>query len=293
MSYYLWATVNVSYSSSCSVLDGPSHRVCIEIRMCLLLGRVDAAIDLLDDHFPSVLLQTAISNQEQSPPSSSECIRYVAPTSIDPAHLRLNLRILAFIEACRTIPLETKPSMSHPEAWVDRAVHHSDSEEDEKRQAELLSRAQKLHAAVKLLRKSKDQAVYEEELANVSGLLVYRVPEESPMSNYLSQERREAVADQIQSAILCRTGFPAISHMELYIRYTATLWSFLHGLQVKPPPEAKRPAGVRLPPAWRRLCIRPSGPDGDVRRLLVSKTGLTFPQILPPFDLQLFLESKP
>jgi hypothetical protein len=203
MSYDLWATVNVSYSSSYSVLDRPSHRICIEIRRCLLLGRVDAAINLLDDHFPSVLIQTAISNQELSPPSSSECIGYVARTSIDPAHLRLNLRILAFIEACRTIPLETTPSMSLLEASVDRPFHYGDSEEDEKRQAELLSRAQKLHAAAKLLRKPKDQAVYAEELANVSGLLVYKVPEESPMSNYLSQERREAVADQIQSAILC------------------------------------------------------------------------------------------
>ena len=40
------------------------------------------------------------------------------------------------------------------------------------------------------------------ELASVSALLAYPNPENSVMAPYLEQDRREAVADQIESAIL-------------------------------------------------------------------------------------------
>jgi hypothetical protein len=41
-------------------------------------------------------------------------------------------------------------------------------------------------------------------LDQVGGLLAYKVPEKSPMARYLSQGRREAVADQINAAVLCK-----------------------------------------------------------------------------------------
>jgi len=124
-------------------------------------------------------------------------------TSVDPAHLTLNLRILSFIEACRTIPLvhplatagESAPA-TPPTAPTDPppgSVEH---------QLVLLSKAQKLHALINMLPEPGDRAVYLKELNNVGGLLAYKVPETSSISKYLSQERREAVADQINSAIL-------------------------------------------------------------------------------------------
>lgn len=77
-------------------------------------------------------------------------------------------------------------------------------------QTELLHRAQRLYAAVESLRDLRDRDVYREELKQVGGLLAYPAPERSPMARYMRQERREAVADQVNSAILCEWGFLVI-----------------------------------------------------------------------------------
>lgn len=168
---------------------------------------MDDATDLLREHFPSVL-SDCIPADPQPPKSAGH--DYVAATSIDPSHLTLNLRILAFIEACRTIPLEYSPPKSRGvtippalEGLVPKALDGEDPEAIE-RQLALLSKAQKLYALVSMLPKPSDRAVYAKELKNVGGLLAYKVPETSSMSKYLSQERREAVAEQINSAILCK-----------------------------------------------------------------------------------------
>lgn len=71
-------------------------------------------------------------------------------------------------------------------------------------QTALLHRAQRLYATVESLRDSRDRELYRRELNSVGGLLAYTVPEASPMAKYLSQERREAVAEQVNSAILCK-----------------------------------------------------------------------------------------
>jgi len=52
-----------------------------------------------------------------------------------------------------------------------------------------------------------DQDFYMEEIQNVGALMAYQVPEKSPVAKYLSMFRREAVADQINSAILCTLNF--------------------------------------------------------------------------------------
>lgn len=70
-------------------------------------------------------------------------------------------------------------------------------------QTALLHTAQRLYSTVESLQDTSDRDVYRQELSQVGGLLAYRVPEDSPMSFYLTQERREAVADQVNSAILC------------------------------------------------------------------------------------------
>jgi len=100
----------------------------------------------------------------------------------------------------------------------------------------------------------------------------------------LSQERREAVADQINSAILYRTGRPAISNLELYTRYTSVVWSFMHDLRMRPPPLAKRPSGVLLPPTNRNNAANLPPTKGSTEKQVV--------EAVPPFNLRLFLDSK-
>jgi hypothetical protein len=200
-------------------------------------------------------------------------LEYIAET-VNPNHLSLNLRILAFIEACRAVPLiytpptrstENPTSMDTDVAMVAASPIKRDPKEEETHQEELLICVQNLYATVNALRKSDERAIYLKELSNVGGLLAYAVPEKSPMAKYLHQERRERVAEQINSAILrslfyplCmltlserptltdHTNMPSVSYLELAVRYTHCLWATLHELRVKVP-AAHRLSGVSLP----------------------------------------------
>lgn len=135
----------------------------------------------------------------------------IAPTSVDPAHLSLNLRVMAFIEASRTSPLNYNPN-PHQEEVSSRlpaklksspqsAIFELDNTDD--KQEELIRQAQKLYLIASMLPNPSDRAAYLMELGLVGGLLAYQCPENSPMAKYLSQARREAVANSINSAILC------------------------------------------------------------------------------------------
>lgn len=75
---------------------------------------------------------------------------------------------------------------------------------------DLLTTAQKLYALSNTLPNPVDRATYLKELENVGGLLAYKVPEKSSMAKYLTLERREAVADQINRAILSKLIRPQI-----------------------------------------------------------------------------------
>lgn len=182
----------------------------LEIRSRILSGRVDDAIVLLRTHFPSVLHEndsgSASNSRTADPrPSSSNNIEYVSSTSTEPAHLILNLRILAFSEACRTVPLEYPPS-THS-ALTNSISAPADVEDNpDSQQMALLTTAQKLYALSNTLPNPVDRATYLKELENVGGLLAYKVPENSSMAKYLTLERREAVADQINRAILSKSN---------------------------------------------------------------------------------------
>jgi hypothetical protein len=180
--------------------------------MHILSGRVDEATNILNDHFPLVLseMQLYPYHQPDSRNLTSGWVEAVAPTSVDPTHISLNLRILAFTEASRTVPLEYDPhykqggeptSCSLPPSSPKSSIH--DQDDPEAKQTELLCLAQKLYSSANQLRDANARAAYLKELGNVGGLLAYKHPESSPMAKYLSQTRREAVADQINSAILC------------------------------------------------------------------------------------------
>jgi len=220
-----------------------------KIQDFILSGKLDEAIEHLNKYFPQVL---SFKSVDSATTSSCSGLEYVTSKSVDPEHILLNLRILAFIEACRTVPLPYPPSQS-PVLPSPTSVSTSkkrssgclDEEDPEcqEQQTALLKSAQKLYALANVITDATHKSTYLKELANVGGLLAYKVPEESPVSKYLSQERREAVAEQVNSAILHSLGLPTMSYVEFYTRYTTTVWSFLHELDVKLPADAPRPPG--------------------------------------------------
>ncbi|KAL4258117.1 CRA domain-containing protein [Pleurotus pulmonarius] len=255
-----------------------------EVRNKILSGQVEDAISLIEQHFPSVL-DTSHSTDTSlyQAKTVSGKVEYVATTSVNPAHITLNLRILAFIEACRTVPLTYPPSpTSTPDAALpplssnpqDYLFSPSD-DVDSPHQEALLKRGQKLYAYAHMLPNPDDRAEYMEELKHVGSLLIYKVPERSPEARYLSQERREATADQVNAAILHSCGSPPVSRLELYTRYTMALTDKLHEHRVKVPPASSRPP-------WLRLIL----PDVEESRTKQETT------VIPSLDLKTFLDVK-
>jgi len=268
-----------SISSSTEQFENQMKQVALrqEIRSQILSGRVDDAIVLLRKHFPSVLRENESGNASTSGiveprPSSSNNIEYVSSTSTEPAHLILNLRILAFSEACRTVPLEYPPS-KHSALTTTPAQSPAAEMEDnpDSQQMALLTTAQKLYALTNTLPNPVDRATYLKELENVGGLLAYKVPEKSSMAKYLTLERREAVADQINRAILNTTGRPLVSSLELLTRHTHVLWQYAHQHGAKSRP------GVVLPQKSSKAAT-----------MIDSEN-----EVVPPFDLHQFLNVKP
>ncbi|KAI6005666.1 PQ loop repeat-domain-containing protein [Pisolithus albus] len=246
-----------SYSGQTSELSTDVIRT-IGLRECIrthiLSGRVEEAICCLNEHFPKVLDEKLGEEADTTAPDDTSDDRRLQyrKTTVNPVHLSLNLRILAFIEACRTLPL-SYPDPSHESTIVHPPPTESsvcDTVDEERRQTELLIRARKLYAHVNSLRKPANRSIYERELKNVFGLLAYKVPEKSPIVKYLSQERRERVAEQVDCAILCtyNMDMPVISDVELAVRYTHCLWSTLHTMRSRLPPRSRWPAGVSLLP---------------------------------------------
>lgn len=170
----------------------------------------------MNTHFPSTLPSSISTHEDAEPstptgePSPSKVIKTVLPFTVEPAHLYLDLRILAFIEASRTKPLPypltesaasgpvLTPRISPPNNLRDP----SGEMDADAHLARLLKHVHELYDCAQALQDPRERAEYQHELSSVSGLLAYKVPEQSPMAKYLTQERREVVADEINSAIL-------------------------------------------------------------------------------------------
>jgi len=260
-------------------------------------------VDLLHTNFPTVLTRPSLDTEmddnshffpnqkrrkvdSRTPPgSNSAMIQFFTSTTVDPHHLNLNLRILAFTEACRTILLPYPPPSAISSLTGSPSPSDIDTDIDDEDEAtlslipdeaadpiahqqhlnNLITRIQKLYVLANALPKEGDRKTYAEELDQVGGLLAYKVPEKSPMARYLSQGRREAVADQINAAVLCkslplakmqqpsdrtlidRTQHSGVSKLELQVRYTTTLWGWMHDMRCDLPPQRKWPHGVHPP----------------------------------------------
>ncbi|KAJ6496969.1 lish motif-containing protein [Mycena vitilis] len=242
------------------------------VRARILAGQVNDAIELLEKHFPAVLSSETLPSTPK-PHKSLTGTDFVASTTLNPAHLNLNLRILAFTEAFRALPLDR---VLHP---IPEASSSPQEDESEPQTTELLAKAHKLYVLASMLPNLAERTAYNKELRNVASLLAYPDAESSPVAKYLSQERREAVANQINTAILYRTGLPATSHLELSTRYTSTLWSFLHDFRVKPR------SGAPLPPTSVDKVATPSLIKG-------AKAADRDASEVPKFDLHQFLNFK-
>ncbi|KAG7092561.1 hypothetical protein E1B28_008910 [Marasmius oreades] len=225
-----------------------------QIRHEILCGRVNEAVNIINECFPLLLSMEEGMNQENETMQSSSKTEYLSPTSVNPAHLLLNVRIQAFVEACRTVPLEYPPKNEREKSTPSSEGKHTEDPEIIDQQTALLKSAQKLYALANMLPSKKENERYMKELKNVVGLIAYRVPETSPVAEYLSQEHRDALAEQVDRAILCRLGLPVIPRLELLMRENCTIWDFLH--------ELKTPlkAGAHLFPAEY---IRPTASKGE------------------------------
>ena len=178
-----------------------------DIKHLILSGRVEEATQLINKYFPYVLQDTdedaPMPSEATSEPSvipgvtPHTRIQYISQVSVNPTHVALNLRILAFIEAARTVPLTYSTSSYIPPSPT--CLSHPG---DDAHQTALLHHAQRLYASVESLSDPRDKDVYRKELSGVGGLLAYREPEKSSIAFYMKQERREVVADQVNSAIL-------------------------------------------------------------------------------------------
>ncbi|KAF7799633.1 hypothetical protein EIP86_010871 [Pleurotus ostreatoroseus] len=270
----------------------------LEARLKTAQRRRDDAIHLLETYFPAVLpreTREATTTSALSPESecSEHTFIYESPTSIDPEHLHLNLRILDFIETTRTVPLP----YHHPGSPVITparlppppvARSETSGEELDPHLELLLHKAQRLYSEANCLPKATDRAVYLKELGIVSALLAYTKPEDSLMTSYLSQERREAVADQIERAILHHLGESAVSHLELCTRYTTTMWDWLHENSTKLPSRNKWPPGVEL----SGLTSAKDTETASVGKAPGKKTPDKEPERAPRFSLAEFLTQK-
>lgn len=205
------------------------------IRDHILWGRLQDATAMLEEHFPNVLRDrnpppstataptpssTPLGRQSSNPAPNTSSL-FVYPVSLAPAHLNLNLRIQSFIEAVRTRPLAPPPPppshltphhalslspyyspASSPSPPTTGAPNTARSQHD---QSLVLHLGKELVQIVNSLPDPTDRAIFLKELDGIWALMAYPEPEaKSPanVSKYLQYDRRLALADQINSAIL-------------------------------------------------------------------------------------------
>jgi hypothetical protein len=171
-----------------------------DIRALILAGRADDALRALEAHFPAVLAPVpAPDANAPRPPEDANAPRpFVAATSLEPAHVALNLRIMAFVEDVRAEPL------SPVDLPADNTPATPPPALDPERAARLIARARKLQRTARALPRAADRAVYGAELARVCALLAYVPASRAPAAQraYLGSARRAAVAAQVNAAIL-------------------------------------------------------------------------------------------
>jgi hypothetical protein len=125
------------------------------------------------------------------------------PDSSHPSHLLLNLHIQEFIESFRHLGLGLASPTSSMSSSLTASMSMSMSmgSTGGETLTHALTAASGLHAEAGKLDPS-DRAVYVREITEAGALFAYTDPEQSPVGGFLKQERRIALADQVNKAIL-------------------------------------------------------------------------------------------
>ncbi|KIS71863.1 uncharacterized protein UMAG_00291 [Mycosarcoma maydis] len=209
------------------------------------------------------------ASSSASSSSTSEKVLPANPTSMEPDHLLLNMQIQVFIEAIRSassaqlVPSSTPqlsasnsglPSLASTTpgiaaSAISRAASPAPSASSSNGSTtsatgtnaalnpalhSALAYAQGLYASAQKL-PSFWRAMYLKELEQVTALLAYTDVERSPVRRFLHRSRKVALAEQVNSAILLRSGKPSQPLIEVAVRQTTLLWFHLQAEEVQVP----------------------------------------------------------
>jgi hypothetical protein len=136
------------------------------------------------------------------PPAPQPNSKPSFPLSTSPSQITLNLHIQQFIESFRSLPQPVSPSSSISTS-MSMSMSMSMSQSTGGLQ-HALTAASGLHAEAALLEPSI-RAVYVREITEAGALFAYTDPDNSPVGGFLQQERRIALAEQINRAILSKS----------------------------------------------------------------------------------------
>lgn len=213
-----------------------------DIRDHILAGRIQLAVDLLNEHFPAVL--TDVPTPPPSKPSSKSCDpktffvpststpppalpRPILPIlgatfspsalSLAPSILSLNLQLQSFVELIRTANSTSRPSTPTPSAAGDSptdppSLSASTSSIMSSRTGSMMkaiAQSQALGKKVQEMPAGRDKESWQRECVDVSGLLAYVDLSICPVRGYLAQERREVLAELVNAAVLREFRFGA------------------------------------------------------------------------------------
>lgn len=251
-----------------------------QIKDFIISGQIRQAIDMINDHFPTVLNNGVPTNsangfksnriKASNGSSSNPCEKVLPanPTSMEPDHLLLNLQIQVFIEAIRSasssqlappstgqlsasgaLPSLASTTPGIAASALSRAASPAPSASSSNGSAtsatgtnaalnpalhSALAYAQGLYASAQKL-PSFWRAMYLKELEQVTALLAYTDVEHSPVRRFLHRSRKVALAEQVNSAILLRSGKPSQPLIEVAVRQTTLLWNHLQAEEVQVP----------------------------------------------------------
>ncbi|GAA5973235.1 hypothetical protein JCM8115_005410 [Rhodotorula mucilaginosa] len=180
-------------------------------------------------------------------------------SSLAPEIISLNLQTQTFIELMRTahatsaISTPSTPTSSVHGGLTGGAggggdAHSSDAEMSASTSSlggsasilnVAIAQSQALREKVLQLPVGKDREGWERECIDVCGLLAYKDLATCPVRGYLSQSRRDILAEMVNSAILQHTGRTPLSLLSLAARQATAIWDTLREMwHPFPPPEA-------------------------------------------------------
>ncbi|CUA74949.1 hypothetical protein RSOLAG22IIIB_01583 [Rhizoctonia solani] len=188
--------------------------------------------------------------------------------SVNPAHILFNLRVQQFVEAIRTVPLPpsskerdeasltesakveevggTKTISPDPVDHNEYSTSSSTKHPSEARQRRLFQLASGLYQSIKSLACPADREIYAKEVEQVCSLMLGPSPESSLAAPYLSMSRREAVADQVNSAMLWYVGEAPAPRLQIWAQTAKVIWDQIGATRPTIPRTDDIPAGVRM-----------------------------------------------